>query len=177
MVKHLTRVETGVLLNSPALPERTSLILSLLLNTGMRVGELCKLTIRDLKNDSVNLPAWATKTHQAREIPLNRQAKQAYRELLMEPTLRRRRGYKTDSRLIPLSTRRIQQLIKTASLDAGLPFTITPHKLRHTFATRLVEVGINLRIVQALLGHASITSTQIYTHISRDSLREAVSHL
>ena len=65
-------------------------------------------------------------------------------------------------------------IIKEAAANAGINKTISPHSLRHSFATHLVEGGADLRAVQEMLGHASITTTEIYTHLNADYLRETI---
>jgi integrase/recombinase XerD len=73
-----------------------------------------------------------------------------------------------------LSRISIFNLIKSLAIATGLKKTISPHTLRHSFATHLIEGGADLRAVQEMLGHSSITTTEIYTHIDRDYLREVI---
>ena len=72
----------------------------------------------------------------------------------------------------PLTTRSIQRILKKYALAAGIVKPVTPHKLRHSFATQLLRNGADIRSVQALLGHSSITTTQVYTHVTDKSLKE-----
>ena len=72
-----------------------------------------------------------------------------------------------------MEPRQIQKLLKTHLAAAGLPLDMTPHKLRHSFATHMLDGGADLRAVQELLGHANLSTTQIYTHVSIVRLKEA----
>ena len=76
-----------------------------------------------------------------------------------------------------LRDRSIGEVVKRAGRRAGLSRRLSPHMLRHTFATRLLRRGVNLRVIQELLGHAQITTTQIYTHVVSQDLEEAIQKL
>jgi integrase/recombinase XerD len=75
----------------------------------------------------------------------------------------------------PLTTQAMRSRLAKAACDAGLRVKVTPHMLRHTAATQLIEAGVDIRYIQRLLGHASLTTTEIYTHVSDNALRRVVS--
>lgn len=143
--------------------------------SGLRVSELLGLRLEQVAAD----PAFLTvrgKGGKDRLAPLNEPARRAVRAWLElrsppdSPWLFPSRG-----RSGHLTARRFDQLLKTAALRAGLdPTQISPHVLRHAFASHLLEGGADLRILQTLLGHADIATTQIYTHVTGDRLAEVV---
>jgi integrase/recombinase XerD len=153
-----------------------------LLETGLRVGELVQLAVSDLIfNDapvsSLTVRADIAKTHQARRIPTSSRLLQAIAR--MAETRWYHDNAPPDAYAFyenhpdrPLTTRQVQRIIGDAAHTASLDH-VTPHTLRHTFATRVLAKS-NLRVTQMLLGHASITSTQIYTHPDDQELRAAV---
>lgn len=162
--------------------ERNVLICLLLLDTGLRVGELVKLKVMHvwLNNEPSNcievVPS-ITKTKTGRTVPLTERAKRAILEysknresnIFLNPNnflFNQARHYK------PISTRQVERIIRTAGQES-LGIRVHPHMLRHTFATRLMQ-KTNIRIVQALLGHQSLQSTQIYTHPNDQDLKKAI---
>ncbi len=156
---------------------RDRAILELLFSTGLRVSELCSLdTDLDLSRDSFSVRG---KGDKVRVVFLSDVAKNAVRaylkarkdmnEALFVNVPRSRRVKKEPGRLTPRS---IELLIKTYAAKAGITKKVTPHVLRHSFATDLLNNGADIRSVQQLLGHASINTTQIYTHVTDARLAE-----
>jgi site-specific recombinase XerD len=143
---------------------RDRAILELLFSTGLRVSELCNLKTDniDLKRDEFSVRG---KGGKVRVVFLSEDAK-----LHVKAYLDKRKGL--DDRLFPVTPRSVQRLIKHYAIKAGITRKVTPHAMRHLFATDLLSNGADLRSVQALLGHANITTTQIYTHVTDKQLRE-----
>jgi len=170
----LSSGEVGTLLDRPvtsAVDQRDRAVLELLYAAGLRVSELC-----GLDRDGVDLPGRTVtvlgKGAKERRVPVHDRAVEALRAWLVQgrPALAgagtpveavfvNRRG----GRLGPRDVRRI--------LDRCAASPTHPHALRHTFATHLLNGGADLRVVQELLGHASLSTTQIYTHVSKERLR------
>lgn len=156
---------------------RLTAMLEILYATGLRVSELVSLPLRAF-NSTKNTLIVRGKGNKERMVPLGEPAIVALRAWLTA-----RKKTKTESSyLFPsrsgaghLTRQRFFQLIKAVGLDAGLsPEHLSPHVLRHAFATHLLDHGADLRSVQQLLGHSSITTTQIYTAVSTRRLTEAV---
>lgn len=157
---------------------RDRAILELLFSTGMRVSEISRLKIEliNLSRDEFTVRG---KGGKLRAVYLSSTAKQALKDYLAKrrdtsPFLfvghdRAKRGRATGEGLTPRS---IQRLVERCAKAAGITKHITPHTLRHTFATDLLLGGADIRSVQSLLGHASITTTQIYTHITNKQMKE-----
>lgn len=147
-------------------------IMELLFSTGLRVSELCALNIDiDLSRDELSVRG---KGDKVRVVFLSPAAKTAVAASLkarkdMEEALFVSGRAKKLHRIGP---RTVQLLIKAYAVKAGITEKVTPHTLRHSFATDLLENGADLRSVQALLGHASITTTQIYTHVTDKHLHD-----
>ena len=158
---------------------RDKAILELLFSTGLRVSELAALKI-----DSINLKkeefTVRGKGDKPRIVFTSNQARQAIKQYLvlrkdLEPCLfvrHDRAGKKTQAKNNALTPRSIQRLVEKYSRVAGLTKHVTPHTLRHSYATDLLINGADIRSVQSMLGHSSITTTQIYTHITNQQLRE-----
>ena len=153
---------------------RDRAILELLFSTGLRVSELCALNRDlDLSKDELSVRG---KGEKVRVVFLSSEAKDAIRAYLkkradVEEALFVNLGKagKESARLTPRS---IERMIASYAIAAGIGKKVTPHIIRHSFATDLLENGADLRSVQALLGHASINTTQIYTHITDKHLKE-----
>jgi len=154
---------------------RDRAMLELLYASGLRVSELCGLRLEalDLDGGMVRVTGKGNKT---RLVPAGSPAVKAIRNYLEKerPTLvSRRTGAEVflSVRGKKLTTQRIWQLIKQYAARAGIDTNIYPHLLRHSFATHLLAGGADLRIIQEMLGHADISTTQIYTHVDSSRLR------
>ncbi len=156
---------------------RGKAILELLFSTGLRVSELCSLTRDlDLKRDEFSIRG---KGGKVRVVFISQEAKEAVSEYLKQ-----RKDFaealfvkvsnekiKTDG-VNGLTRRSIERIVKRYATIAGITKKVTPHVLRHCFATDLLSNGADLRSVQALLGHANIMTTQVYTHVTDRHLHE-----
>jgi len=144
--------------------------------TGVRVSELCGLKTIDVNLEAGYLSAFG-KGRKQRLIPFGEQARDrvaAYVERARPILLhgRIREALFVTSRGAAMTRQGFWKLLKRHALGVGIRKPISPHKLRHSFATHLLERGADLRAVQAMLGHADISTTQIYTHLSRARLQE-----
>lgn len=143
---------------------RDKAILEMFFSTGLRVSELCSLPRDlDLSKDEFSVRG---KGEKVRVVFLTDDAKVAVREYLAKDKSL------TSSRLFDLTTRSVERIVKYYAVKAGISRKVTPHVIRHSFATDLLQNGADLRSVQALLGHANIATTQIYTHVTDKHLRE-----
>ncbi len=151
---------------------RDCAVLTLLYGCGLRVSELVDLRRRDLRvaDGFVRVTGKGSKT---RQVPLGQRALGALERYLESRAPASEEHVFLGARGRPLSRQRVWQTVKRALQAAGLPRTLSPHSLRHAFATHLLEGGADLRSVQELLGHADISTTQIYTHVSQDRLKSA----
>lgn len=157
---------------------RDRAILELLYATGCRVSELAKLQMRDLHWKERYLICHG-KGDKQRIVPLGTRAIAAVRQYAERERPALASKSKTAAELLLLSVRgkhlrreRIWELLKRYAARVGAPKTISPHSLRHSFATHLLAGGADLRQVQEMLGHASIATTQIYTHVDHTRLKQ-----
>lgn len=153
------------------LPQRDTAILELFYSTGLRLAELASLNVADIAwNDGCT--RILGKGKKERLVPIGSYALKALRSYL--ESANHSSGALFISKLRQrLSTRSIGDLLKKYLHTTSIPFHVTPHKLRHSFATHLLDNGADLRSVQELLGHASLSTTQIYTHVSKKRLKES----
>ena len=160
---------------------RLACVIELLYAAGLRVSELCALPLKSVAGD----PQWVRvrgKGAKERIAPLNGAAHLAVAAYLSVRVRFLVKGDAANPWLFPssgagrrLTPRRVGQLLDACALSAAIdPARVSPHVLRHAFATHLLEGGADLRSVQTLLGHADIATTQIYTHVASDRLRAAV---
>jgi len=157
--------------------KRDAAMLQLLYASGMRVSELVALNLEDINTKTGDVRCFG-KGHKERLIPIHRQAASAVEEYLKEarPKLVRRDTEKAlflNRRGERLTRQGFWQILKGYAKAAGLEAEITPHTLRHSFATHMLSGGADLRAVQELLGHANISTTQIYTHLTSEHIRRA----
>jgi site-specific recombinase XerD len=157
----------------PAVRARDDAVLELLYGSGLRVSELCGLRTGDVDLDRRAVTVWGKGSKQ-RTVPLSAPSAAALaawvaggRDELAGPDAGDALFVNRLGR--PLSPRDVRRL-----LDARAPSPTHPHALRHTYATNLLDGGADLRVVQELLGHADLTTTQLYTHVSRERLRRVV---
>jgi len=159
---------------------RDSAILELLFSTGLRVSELCSLT-RDinLSSDELSIRGKGSKV---RVVFLSETAKKILKEYLSKrkdvddalfvQLSKNGKVQEKRNKSLGLTRRSIERIIKYYAIKAGISKKVTPHTIRHCFATDLLSNGADLRSVQALLGHANIGTTQIYTHVTDKHLRD-----
>lgn len=186
----ISQEELTRLINSPQgnnIKElRDKAILELLFSAGLRVSELCSLnreTINEAKNDEFSIRG---KGGKIRVVFLSNSAKQALKAYLDKRTdaddalFIKIQGLPLDKNpRTPLglgskciTPRSIERIVKYYAIKAGISKKVTPHTIRHCFATDLLSAGADLRSVQSMLGHSNISTTQIYTHITDKQLRE-----
>jgi len=176
--KYLTLKEVELLLRQPKEKEKTGLrdkaMLELLYATGLRVSELVLLKTKDL-NFKDGFLICRGKGGKERIVPVGNSAIRAIQEYMEKERpklLKRPNDYLfLTYRGCAFTRQGFWKLLKNYALKAGLSSKISPHVLRHSFATHLLERGADLRSVQLMLGHSQITTTQIYTHVSRERLR------
>lgn len=154
---------------------RDKAILELFFSTGLRVSELCSLDRDiDLTRDEFSIRG---KGEKVRLVFLSPTAKEAIKAYLkkrgdVEEALFVSVSEINKSKATRLTSRSMERLVKNYAIKAGITKKVTPHTLRHTFATDLLQNGADIRSVQMMLGHANISTTQIYTHLTDKTLRE-----
>ncbi|MFH0715042.1 MAG: site-specific tyrosine recombinase/integron integrase [Candidatus Diapherotrites archaeon] len=155
---------------------RNRLILQLLYSSGLRVSESVKLKVQDLSFEEGIARVRGGKGDKDRVVILSKNwttdAKRYLRKkkIPSEFVFSKKNG-------TPLTSDSVERIIKEASIRAGIQKNVTPHAMRHSFATHLLESGENIRKIQELLGHSNLSTTQIYTKVSLQELKKTISPL
>lgn len=180
--KYLNLAEVDQLVGAPPLDKPTGLrdraMLELLYATGLRVSELCRLEISAVER-AMGLLRVTGKGNKQRMVPFGDAAGAALDQYLGDgrPRLLKGRASRflfVTARGSAMTRQTFWKLLRGHGRRAGISRPLTPHVIRHSFATHLVEGGADLRSVQIMLGHADISTTQVYTHVARSRLRDIV---
>jgi len=176
----LTIDEVKKLVQAPDLStpqgQRDRALMELLYASGLRVSELASLDLEQVDFDTLEIRVWG-KGAKERVVLMGEPAAEALHSYLRQGRAKLL-GNKGTSALFlnrygeRLSERRVQRILKKYAKQVGIDKRVHPHLLRHTFATHLLDGGADLRVVQELLGHANLTSTQIYTHVTKSRARK-----
>ena len=155
--------------------KRDKAIIEMLYSCGLRVSELCALSLNNLylNDDMIRIMGKGSKE---RLLPVGGRAKNFLNDYLIHcrPGIQKDKGSSSvflSRNGNPLTRAMINNILRKWSQVAGISKSVSPHTLRHSFATHLLEGGADLRFVQALLGHSDISTTQIYTHLDKDLLK------
>ena len=176
----LSQKEVLELLNAPDLStpqgQRDLALLELLYASGLRVSELVNLDIDKVNLDANEIRVWG-KGSRERMVLMGRPAAAALVTYINQGRARLLGGKKNPALFVNRSgrrlvDRRVQRILEKYSAVAGINRRVHPHMLRHTFATHLLDGGADLRVVQQLLGHADLSTTQIYTHVTKSQARK-----
>lgn len=169
-----TKKELNILFSH--LSEKSLLMVQLLYASGLRVSELVALDVKDLELDENHGWVRNGKGGKDRLFIISEQLSRDIQRYIIKNHLRS--GYLFQGRnKNKMSTRNVQKIISEAVARAGLSKHLTPHKLRHSFATHLLEAGNDIRVIQELLGHSNLQTTQIYTHVTKTTLQNVQSPL
>jgi integrase/recombinase XerD len=178
--KYLTMAEVELMLDAPDVDSllglRDKAMLELLYATGLRVSELVNLKFSELHLDP-GFVQCVGKGNKERVVPMGRSAATAIQHYIAKARQKLLKGRRTDYLFLTNRGDRMTRqsfwiIISNYGRKAGLKTKLTPHLLRHSFATHLLERGADLRSVQTMLGHSDISTTQIYTHVINTRLRE-----
>jgi integrase/recombinase XerC len=155
---------------------RDRAILEVLYGTGLRVTEICRMNLGDIDFEEKEIRVLG-KGNKERIVIFGRLAAEAVRNYLQNGRTKIARAEKLNALFLSqkggrISPRQIERIIRSYARRAGLQKKVTPHTLRHSFATHLLSGGADLRMVQELLGHASLSTTQVYTHVTREHLKQ-----
>ncbi len=150
-----------------------AIIVRLMVVTGMRVGELCKLGVDDLSPDGAVVRIHGKGARERVAYITDQRLRRDLQGIVQQ----RRKSRPTSGALFvnrhgaPMRSQSVRSKLRRLAKEVGIERRVTPHMLRHTAATLLIETGVDIRFVQRLLGHSSIATTEIYTHVSDQALR------
>ncbi len=170
----LTKEEVKNLIDSAKSP-KSKLMIKLLYSIGLRVSELVNLRLKDLSIDKKE--GWVRKGKGSKDRYFN------ISDYLLDDlkeyisTLDKKSEFLFSGKNKQLTTRDIQKIINKTAIRAKIEKKVNPHKLRHSFATHLLESGTDIRVIQVLLGHSDLSTTQIYTTVSKEQLKKVKSPL
>ncbi len=167
--RYLSEEEMHRLIEAVKDSPRDSAIVHILAFAGLRVSEVCHLQVEDIEFETNVLHIRSGKGDKDREVILEDRTRAAIDRYLTDRTLAGEAGL----RLFPVGPVTVERIVRRAATTAGIPRRVTPHMLRHTLATALLSRGCDIRYIQKLLGHASVATTQIYTHVDTQALRNA----
>lgn len=168
----LTKEEVKRLIDS-ADTNKSRIMISLLYSSGLRVSELVKLKPQDMRFDENIGWARSGKGSKDRMFILSQSIANEIKDYLKK----RIDNEYVFSKDRPLTTRNVQKIVKNLRTKASIQKKVTPHTLRHSFATHLLEEGTDIRLIQTLLGHSSLNTTQLYTHVSTEQLKKIANPL
>ncbi len=160
--------------------KRDQAILQLLFASGLRVSELCNLTFQNI-NLRTRMMIIIGKGNKERRVPYSLSSAQALEDYIenTRKQILQKNNIEDGSPYVflnefgqKLTTRGVEYILNSIEKKVGLTMSLHPHKFRHTFATHLLNQGLDLRVIQELMGHSSLSSTQVYTHVSNQKMQE-----
>ena len=158
----------------PSLRDRA--ILETIYSCGLRIGEICRMLAGEIEPDDLVVNVHG-KGKKERQVPIGRAAVEAIRlyweRLAKPPALDEPVFFASEKKRNAIYPRLVQLRLKKYLTLCGLDPTLTPHKLRHSYATHMLDAGADLRSVQEMLGHANLTTTQVYTHVTTERIKRA----
>ena len=158
----------------PSLRDRA--ILETIYLCGLRIGEICRMLAGEIEPDDLVVNVHG-KGKKERQVPIGRAAVEAIRlyweRLAKPPALDEPVFFASEKKRSAIYPRLVQLRLKKYLTICGLDPTLTPHKLRHSYATHMLDAGADLRSVQEMLGHANLTTTQVYTHVTTERIKRA----
>lgn len=171
----LSKEEVKILIDA-CVTDKSRLLIEFLYSSGLRVSECLSLRVEDIDFNERICVVKQGKGKKDRITVLSENLAQHLKDYL------KKQGFSSDlifrnKKGEGLSSRNAQKIVSGAAKRAGISKSVTPHKLRHSFATHLLDSGVSIRVIQELLGHANLQTTQIYTHVSRDHIRRVKSPL